>query len=145
MIYTLVSFNKYYVFPMRVSKILQHYFIKAAIIGLYAVFFATQLFSITLEIGSTSSAVRFFGNHALHAGTATVNIENKTSVTEKNAVGFRLNKRFHPTEWFFTHTPLAQAVGIDVTAIEQKAPFRETLLPSTILLFELFRGPPETA
>lgn len=130
---------------MRVSKILQHYFTKAAIISLYGVFFATQLFSITPDTGSNSSTVSFFSNHLHCAGAPERKIKDKPGITEKSTTGFRLNKRFHPTEWLFTYIPRAESAVISVTDIEQKSPFKEAALLSTFLLFELFRGPPAIA
>jgi hypothetical protein len=131
---------------MRVINILKNYFVKAVIVALYSIFFVTQQFSITPDIATSNGTIPFFYNHVYHTAIAKVNSAHNASITQKNVVGVRLNKRFHPAEWVFAYIrPGIELPFIFANDTAQKSFSSDEPVTSARLFSELLRGPPAVA
>lgn len=127
------------------GMILKRYCARIALVFLYSIFFATQLLSVTPDGGSpASSTFPSLSYHQFsHSKTIAPGIHHSIPFfSHKKVPGFRLNKRFQPTEWAFicvqplesstTYFPDASTVFISY----------EADLSTTQILHEKRRGPP---
>lgn len=122
------------------------YYIRCLAIGLYSIFFATQIFSVTTNTGTHSPSFTFHTYLAsaikdIKAGT--VLHKSTAGFTVKKTGGFRLNKRFQPSQFEFLCSPELPELKAPVQSGTKHTYFSEKPLTTIFLFNECRRGPPE--
>lgn len=129
------------------NPLFKKYHIRFLLIGLYGIFFVTQIFSVTTNTGAQSSCFIFHVYQS--SATADTNAgeglyKDESGFTVKTTGGFRLNKRFQPSEFEFLCSPELLSLQTPVQDNSQSSYFSERPILRIFLLNQCQRGPPGT-